>query len=150
MRRLSGILLLCVLGCSSGGTAPPPLYPVTGNLKVDGKPLADIIVQLMPVDMNSKAQPCSGTTDKDGNFKLATNGDRGATAGSFKVVLGTGIAQQQGPITVEEATKLSGEGRKFGGMPKQTYPFPKEWTNPKTSPKTIEIVDKGITLNLDL
>lgn len=149
MRRSIGLLLLCVLGCSSPGIAPPKLYPVTGNLKVDGKPLKEIVVQLMPADTTSKAQPCSGVTDEEGNFKIATNGDRGATAGKFKVVLGGG-AVKEGPISLEEATRLSGEGRKFGGMPQVKYPFPKEWTSPKTSPKTVEIVDQGITVNIDI
>ena len=145
------VMLSILTGCSSRDSKAPALFPVTGNLKIDGKPLEGIIVQLMPADMNSGAQPCSGTTDKDGNFKIATNGDRGATAGKFKVVLATDQVQQQsGPVSVEEAAKLSGAGIKFKGMPKKVYPFPQVWASPLTTPKTIDVKEEANTLNIDI
>lgn len=152
MRSLTGLLLLLLFvpGCSSPGVAPPKLYPVTGNLKVDGKPLEGVTVQLMPADPQSTAQPCSGVSTKEGDFVIRTNGDRGATAGKFKVVLGGAAIVQEGPVSVEEAAKISGAGTRFGGMPKPKYPFPMEWTNPKTTPKTVEVVDQAVVVNIDI
>ncbi|HVW01721.1 MAG TPA: hypothetical protein VHB77_15325 [Planctomycetaceae bacterium] len=155
MRTLTGLLLLLLIvpGCSggSGKLAAPKLYPVKGNLKIDGKPTEGITVQLSPADPESKAQPASGVTDADGNFTIRTNGDRGATEGKFKVVLGMGTdVKTQGPMSLEEATKLSGAGTKYGGMPTPKYPFPIEWASPLTTPKTVDVTSQGAELNIDI
>jgi hypothetical protein len=155
MRTLTGLLLLLLLvpGCSgsSGKFAPPKLYPVKGNLKIDGKPAEGITVQLSPADPASKTQPASGVTDAEGNFVIRTNGDRGATEGKYKVVLGTGVSEvKEGPVSVEEATKLSGAGVRYGGMPTPKYPFPIEWSSPLTTPKTVDVNSQGLEFNIDI
>ncbi len=157
MRCLSSLLLLSfgVLGCS-GGEAPPKLYPVTGTVVVGGKPLENITVQLMPVDPAAKGRPGIGKTDAEGKFTILTNGDKGANAGKFKVVLqSVTAAPRTGPISVEEATKMNGEMmekmKQSGGRyepPKQ--PFPVEWASQATSPKEVEIVDKPVVINIDI
>lgn len=149
MRRLSYLVLLCAFGCSGGKDAPPSLYPVTGTVVVEGKPLADTMVQLIPVDLTSKARPGSGTTDAEGKFVIRTNGDKGATAGKFKVVLGTG-AQPPKQMSLEEATKMSGQYAKSGGIPQVKPPFPKEWADPKTSPKEVEVTNQAVVVNVDI
>jgi hypothetical protein len=159
MRRFSSLVLICLWGCSSGGPAPLPLYPVTGNLKVDGKPLEATAVSLMPVDATSKAKPAVGTTDKEGNFKIATNGDRGAAAGPYKVVLG-GAAVEDSSTSLEkltpaqqaaEVSKRQGDLVKNKGMPlSKKYKFPSEWADPKTSPKTFEVTTGANVLNIDI
>ncbi len=112
MRCWCALLVGCLVGCGAGGGkfAPPKLYPVTGSLQVNGKKLNGVMVQLIPVDATSSARPAIGVTDAEGNFKIATNGDRGAAAGTYKVVLGAGVAERTEPMTVEEATKISGRG----------------------------------------
>ena len=156
MRTLTGLLLLLLIvpGCSgsSGKFAPPKLYPVKGNLKIGGTPAEGITVQLSPADPASKTQPASAVTDDNGNFVIRTNGDRGATEGKYKVVLGigSGQAKAQGPVSVEEATKMSGAGVQYGGMPQPKYPFPVEWSSPLTTPKTIDVTSQGVEFNIDI
>ena len=156
MRTLTGLLLLVLLvpGCSgsSGKIAPPKLYPVKGTLKIGGTPTEGITVQLSPADPASKTQPASGVSDADGNFVIRTNGDRGATEGTYKVVLGigSGEAKAQGPVSVEEATKMSGAGVQHGGMPQPKFPFPVEWSSPLTTPKSVDVTSKGLEFNIDI
>ncbi len=159
MRRLSGLVLFCLLGCSPAGPAALPLYPVTGTLKVEGKPLEATVVTLMPVDAASKAKPAVGVTDKDGNFKIATNGDRGAAAVPFKVVLGGASAEESSTSMekltpaqqVAEVSKRQAELVKNKGMPTaKKYKFPSEWADPKTSPKTFEVTTGTNVLNIDI
>ena len=151
MRSLFSLLLVSSIACSSGGPPPPKLYSVTGTLKLDGKPLVDTQVMLMPEDMTSKAQPCSGRSDADGKFKIATNGNRGATVGKYKVVLGSSVVTStKGPMTIEESMKISAAGVKSKGMPKPKFDFPKEWSNPKTSPKTVEVTERGLVFDIDI
>ena len=149
MRRLSCLVLLCVLGCGSEVVKPLPLYPVTGSVKVKGAPLKDTLVQLLPVDPSSKAKPGVATTDSEGNFVIRTNGDKGANSGKFKVVLGS-VVEQQGPVSLEDATKMSGQYTKTGGPPKPTFAFPKEWASAKTTPKEIEVTDKAQIVDIDI
>ena len=159
MLRFSSLLLICLMGCSSAGSGALPLHPVTGTLKVDGKPLEATSVALMPVDIASKAKPAVGMTDKDGNFKIATNGDRGAAAGSYKVVLGgAGVTESSGSqrqLTpaeqVAETMKQQAELVKTRGVPvAKKYKFPSEWADAKTSPKTFEVKTGTHTLNIDI
>lgn len=152
MRQLSFVLLLCALGCSGGATAPPPLYPVTGSLIVGGKPLENIYVQLLPSDVNSKSKPAAATTDADGKFIIRTNGDKGANTGKYKVVLGTSSAatNPNKQVTVEEATKMSGQYAKTRGMPTVTLPYPKEWGAASTTPKEVEVTNQPVVVNIDI
>lgn len=161
MSRFVGLLLLCAVGCSQGPDQPLPLYPVTGSVKVGGKPLAEVAVQLIPVDEKTRAKPGIGKTDKDGNFTITTNGDRGANAGKFKVVLGTSSQQQEqkmSSMSYEEqqkaryaaSEKFSGDNAKTKGVAKTGPEFPKEWTNAKTTPKEVEIINKAIIVNVDI
>ncbi len=152
MRCWCALLVVCVAGCGAGsGKFPPPkLYPVTGSLQVNGKKLSGVMVQLIPADATSTARPAIGVTDAEGNFKIATNGDRGAAAGNYKVVLGAGAEERTEPMTVEEATKISGAGVKFKGMPKKATPYPTEWGNPKTTPKTFEVPESESELKIDI
>ncbi len=159
MRHLSRLLLLSlsfgVWGCS-GSDGAPPLHPVTGTLVVGGKPLENVTVQLTPVDLNSTARPALGKTDAEGKFTILTNGDRGATAGKYKVVLLTS-APASGPMSVEEATKLSGQMTQqmmqSGGQPVSmtpTLPFPKEWADAGTTPKEIEVASQPVEIKIDI
>jgi hypothetical protein len=66
-----------------------PVHPARGQVLYKGKPLADALVVLRPVDPATKEgglpQP-TGRTDPEGKFQLHTYlGDDGAPAGSYLV-----------------------------------------------------------------
>lgn len=157
MRGLFCVLLTCAIGCSSSsGTAAPKLYPVTGTLKVDGAPLPDTTVMLYPVSMESGAQPALGRTDSEGNFKIATNGNRGATEGQFKVVL---VPEGESPLpettSSDENPNESSVNAYIASMQTKTkakpvLKFPKDWANAKTSPKTFEVKPEPNVLDIDI
>lgn len=156
MRHLSCSFMLllsfCLLGCSGGADGAPKLYPVTGTLVVGGSPLADITVQLIPADPDSKAKPGLGKTDAEGNFEIRTNGDKGAPTGKFKVVLLSAASiSSAGPMSVEDATKMSGQYIATGGPPKAVKPpFPPDWGSAATSPKEVEVENEPVTINIEI
>ena len=90
--RLLGLLALAALplgltGCG-GGPARMKLYPVTGQVYLNDKPLADHRVVFLPVDKTKyEREHPFAITDKEGKFRLSTyeQGD-GAPAGEFVVV----------------------------------------------------------------
>src|SRR5262249_6382642 len=133
MRQLIGLALLvslCGLGCGSKSPGALPLYSVSGKLVVNGKPLENVTVQLIPAgDPDTKAKPGVATTDKEGKFVIRTNGDKGANPGKYKVVLGSATQAPTGPMSLEDATKMSGQYAKTGGIPKVDLPYPAEWAS---------------------
>lgn len=72
------LVLVTLSGCGRG----PRLVPVTGTVKLDGKPLADAAVQF---DFGQFPRPAIGRTDAEGKFSLAYLNRAGAPIGSCKV-----------------------------------------------------------------
>jgi len=145
------VLLGLVAGCTGAPDSAPALYPVTGELIVGGKPLADIQIQLTPVDLQAKMKPGLGKTDAEGKFTIITNGDKGANPGKYKVVLSTQTVAQTGEYSLEEAMKQSGQYAKTGGPPKPTAPpFPPEWGGAQTSPKEVEVTKQPLHIKIDI
>ena len=78
-------LAACILaGCGGGSSAPA----VQGVVTLDGKPLANATVQLIPQGQNM-GQTGFGRTGADGKFNIASADGRqlGAAAGEYKVVI---------------------------------------------------------------
>jgi len=78
---LAMLCLLMVLGCSESGDYPD-LYPVSGLVTMDDKPLVGARVSFLP----EAARPSSGTTDASGRYQLQYTGDlAGAVVGQHQV-----------------------------------------------------------------
>lgn len=80
-RRIVLIALLLVTMSGCGGVK---LVPVTGEVKLDGTPVADCAVMFSPVGGGPVA---SGTTDLQGRFQLNTMNRAGAVPGEHRVTL---------------------------------------------------------------
>jgi hypothetical protein len=93
-------------GCGGGGVAPlevPPLHPVSGTVKLDGKPEAGIAVTYYPA-ANNKGNGGSGTTDESGEFTLKfRDGQEGIPAGDY-VVMFSKLTQKDGSPIPEGKT----------------------------------------------
>jgi len=71
-----------VIGCSSG----PRLAEVTGTVKLNGKPLANVMVEFNPDSATGVRS--TGTTDEHGQYTLVCDDQRpGAMVGRHRVVL---------------------------------------------------------------
>jgi len=84
--RLRWIFLgLVIAACGCGGG--PRLAPVSGQVKLDGKPLPDAQVTFRPDSKEvHPGPPSSGMTDAEGRFTLRTaDGHDGAVVGPHKV-----------------------------------------------------------------
>jgi hypothetical protein len=80
LAAMLGVMLFVLLpGCSDGR---PRRVPVSGQVLVDGKPLAFGFVRLIP----HKGRPASGQVDKEGRFRLTTyTSNDGCTLGTHAV-----------------------------------------------------------------
>lgn len=88
MRMLVTAAMVALAGCG-GGKSPPPMTPVEGVVKLDGKPAGNISVQFMPDVVRGGTGPTStGTSGPDGTFTLKTyDGQEGAVVGPHVVTL---------------------------------------------------------------
>lgn len=77
------LLALCFSGCSDG---KPPKAPVTGRVSFQGKPLTNVVVNIIPEDFSFGAY---GIPDENGDFDIvSSNGDKGVILGTHKVYVG--------------------------------------------------------------
>lgn len=75
------LLVALVAGCGGGGVR---LYPVTGQVTVDGAP-PDGLVLLFHPQQQGEGQPASAYTDEHGAFRAVFKGDPGMPAGRYTV-----------------------------------------------------------------
>jgi hypothetical protein len=101
---VTGWLLLLIVGC--GGNRP---VPVSGQVKLNGKPLANASVAFVPEkEIKGAGAGSEGKTDADGNFTLhmAQKDANGAFPGKYKVVIslheGAGEQSNANPKTPRE------------------------------------------------
>ena len=83
---LAGMMCTLAAGCADGGRAP--VYPVRGQILLNGKPLAAAIVTFHLQDGSVSDALPSGHTDADGRFALTSyQPDDGAPAGAYAISL---------------------------------------------------------------
>lgn len=78
-----------VIGCGSGDRpAVTGTVPFTGTVKLDGNPLANASITLVPMDSNN-AVDAGALTDESGKFAIQSDGGRaeGAKPGEYKVII---------------------------------------------------------------
>jgi hypothetical protein len=84
LRLTLALVALLPLSCGSGST----LYPVEGSVFYNGHPAVGAQVIFFPETNDSLAAMIPSTVvEADGTFKLNTNGQPGAPAGKYKVVV---------------------------------------------------------------
>lgn len=87
---LALLLVFCTGGCAPE-SAGPLCFPVTGTVTLDGRPLAEAIVLLVPIDIDPEAANAPrpmGITGADGSFALTTQLPHdGAPSGEYIVTV---------------------------------------------------------------
>jgi len=104
------LALTMIVGC---GKSDVPLSKVEGTVLLDGRPLANAIVEFQPDGPVGKVRPSIGETGPDGKYKLRFSRDRwGAVVGSHKVQIttfspsGDGRFKERVPATYNVASTL--------------------------------------------
>ena len=95
MYRFQGFVLLAAFAVAGCGQSAP-LVPVTGTVKLDGKPVDGALVTFRPASGGLNAVG-TGTTNAQGEFTLR-HVERGAgiPAGEYKVTLSTERSDREG------------------------------------------------------
>lgn len=85
------LLVAASIGC---GPSAPKLYPATGSVTFEGKPVDGASVVFIP----QEGRPSMALTDSSGKFTLTTSGQPGAPVGTYTVTI-----SKQSSATVENA-----------------------------------------------
>lgn len=80
MRSLFCLCVLLFAGCGDG----IQLYPITGNVTVDGKAQEGLMVAFAPQDGGMSG---AGRTDASGNYTITSTKGKGLPAGTYKVAI---------------------------------------------------------------
>ena len=119
LRFLAAIALIAaVVGCSDGGR----FAPVSGVVKLDGKPYSKAAVSFQPIGDKNNPNPGRGSsayTDDNGRFVLVSDEHDGAIVGKHLVR----IATRPDAVTGEEGVGSSDSAV----ATRQGDPIPLEW-----------------------
>jgi hypothetical protein len=120
---LTTFALAFVTGCG-GGPPEPPRHPVSGQVKLRGKPLPEATVSFHPQQQGARL--LYAVTDPEGRFKITFRepGD-GAPAGKYLVTVVRHKASKDGDEIVRNGPNE----------------LPQRYENPGTSGLSVDIVD---------
>ena len=144
LRRAAFCLGLLVAGWSTGcgPAAPPPeeLVPVSGTVRVGGKPQGGVRVMFLP-EGETGGMGGVGVTDDTGRYTLMHRTQKeGVPAGKYAVVFSRFLTADGKPVPPETSPYMSG-GRES---------IPAQWSDPtKKGPHNSTTVPEGGKDNLD-
>lgn len=137
--------LVLAVAVISGCGGEPPVVPVTGVVRVDGKLLDKVLVNFYPADETAKhfgVRHAIGITDAQGRFKLICSGGvEGIAAGQYKVTFSRPVVRGQAALT--DANSKPEQSGTVESMPK-------DYTQPQTTPVTVTIDKGGGELTLEV
>lgn len=140
------MICLALLICMGCGSDQLRVYPVSGKISFDGKPMeGGGSIALIPTD-GQNGKTAGGIIDEEGNYTLSTYADGdGSIPGKFRVII------TQTAVEEPEATP-------DGQAPRESVPFlsqekliPAIYSDFQKSPLTVEIkTEKQEGVNFDL
>jgi len=138
-------------GCQRGSTWK--LTPVEGTISKDGRPLPGIEVVFLP-EPDTSGPRSYGITDEAGHYRLRTdNGDDGAVAGKYRVVLRdaeAAIKQRFGRFSREAPREMVRPGEERLKTGAQAPRVPRSHGNFNVTPLRAEVGPERQTLNFDV
>jgi len=138
------LLFSCIVvsGCMENSSFKPivPVFPASGKILYQGKPLAGIILIFHPADVNQKIKS-QATTGEDGKFVATTfKTADGAPEGDYTITLT--VSSNESDSAREDAA-IERKSRKEGQVR-----FPPKYQNPATSSLKVKVTknqpDQGI------
>ena len=123
--QLTPLVLICLV-LASGCNSRPALVPVSGQVKIDGKPLQQGTVAVWIKDY----RPAYGLIDQDGRFAMMTHAP------------GDGCVMGEHPVTVTSALEFKGDTTK--------HFIPKKYSDPRQSNLKVTVAEPKQDWVIDL
>ena len=114
------LVIVFLMGVTSGCAKPVKLVPVEGIVEIGGQPAEGIVVQFLPQASDGEKRPTSfATTGSGGTFRLSTyDGKAGAVEGTHNVLLADTLEERpaQGSRAVKPPRLDSRYATMSGGL----------------------------------
>jgi hypothetical protein len=146
MRRFLAVLTLAAVAVGLGGCGPKgaaELVRGKGKVLYKGKGVADATLVFTP---DGTGVPAGGTTDKDGNFTLVTQGRPGAGKGNYKVTVlkAPAASEAQKQMKPEDMMRMAKAAQAKGvqgyvGLEAPKSEIPTKYNNATTSGLTATV-----------
>jgi hypothetical protein len=133
---------MVILGCGeeSSFKSIVPVFPTSGKILYQGKPLAGVILIFHSTDVKQKIKS-QATTDEDGKFVATTfKTADGAPEGDYTITLT--VSSNESDSAREDAA-IERKSRKEGPVR-----FPSKYQNPATSPLKVKVTKKQPDLGI--
>jgi hypothetical protein len=142
-RFLPGVLMAAAIaGCGKDSEA---LVEVTGTVRLAGKPLFKALVIFSPAKADGPRNPAVGVTDENGQYRLATRGQPGASPGDYVVM----VTESEYPAELQgrdvPPDKVTRYVRSLGGRP-----LPPRYADPIKTPLRAAVSPDKRTFNFNL
>ncbi len=144
--------LLSMAGCGGGITG---LYPVTGTVTYQGKPVAEATISFIN---EGEGRPATAISKTDGTYQLFTVDSAGALPGKYRVVVskteaGPEVAPDDlgfDPVTGQDLSmeQSAANAGKRSTKPKELVP-PK-YSNPTSTPLMVDVKNTDNVIDLKL
>lgn len=121
---LIALIVAVSMGCEQ--KVAETLFPVTGQIKLDGQPLNSGSLTLRPDGLDQHWQQPTGMIEAGGHFVVYTNGRAGAPPGTYRVI-----------VFVTETTATEA-GAARPGLPRSLIPA--RYNDPLQTPLRLEVV----------
>ena len=109
------LCLLCVVGCGPKYPNLPAQYPVTGTIKLDGKPLGGAGIMYLPRG-ETRGNGAFAMTDEAGKYSLKTDhGGPGAPEGEYVVTISKVVNRDGTPYVPKPDVAEAGERETLPG-----------------------------------
>jgi len=143
-RQLVGLTLL--LGAAAGCDGRRTPVPVSGTVKLDGKPVEGAIVTFHLLGDEREGRPATGQTDKTGTFQLKTGNEDGVRPGDYKVVVVRNVLADPKLKVPDFPDTPEGRNQRdhflwkhFGDEPPYKNVLPDRYGDLKTTPLTCKV-----------
>jgi hypothetical protein len=140
-RTVRAVLIIAAASLTGCGGAGPdyPLAPARGTVRLDGQPLAGVVIEFVP-QQGTKGIGATAMSGADGTYALENkHGGKGAAPGEYRVTVQR--PQTRGPGAVADPEKA-----KAAAGP----PVPSVYGNHDATPLRVTVPPKGGTFDLDL
>jgi len=146
-KQLAAMLYFSALIIAGGcGESGPPLVPVGGTVKLDGKPLAEAEMTFVPDAGNKHITPGNAFTADDGTYKVRYQGKFGLAEGKYVVTVKKNVIADKSKVP--DAMKDDPAQLEMLGLTKPS--LNKKYSAPDASPFTIEVTGDGKPHDLEL
>ncbi|MDP1796246.1 MAG: carboxypeptidase-like regulatory domain-containing protein [Planctomycetaceae bacterium] len=136
-RAVEWMVIACILGCSGRLADAPKTVPVSGIVTVDGSPVANATVTLIPQGQGKEQHGASGTTDEKGKFRLFTANNPGAMPGSYAVTIQYYVKKDGSTFVMKPDTDME-------TMSAEIKPaLPPKFANPSQTELKLDVPEKG-------